>query len=153
MHRSLAPILNECLPMKQSSDGFPYCIVVTSLGAAGLGATTLGAAASLRVKIMPCWPRRSVTYRPHISANHTIDQSAKHGRPIRPDNIKITLIKGISLSEKVRPPVGVMELWLSLLQVGQHARNRTGILDQSGGKPAELRLMSGLRRHAKNNAQ
>jgi hypothetical protein len=41
--------------MKQSSDGFLYCIVVsgivvTGLGASGLGATTLGASANLRIK-------------------------------------------------------------------------------------------------------
>ena len=59
----------------------------------------------------------------------------------------------VGLSGKARLPVGVKALWPSLFRAGQHARNQTGILDRSGGKPAGLRLTSALRRHAKNSAQ
>ena len=103
-------------------------------------------------KINPCRSRRCAAYTPHILANR-IYQTAKNAHPVQQDSIKLTSIKGMGLSEKARLTVGVTALWPSLFPVDQHARNRTGILDRSGGKPAGLRLTSVLRRHAKNNAQ
>ena len=80
-------------------------------------------------------------------------QSNSKKPPYRLGWHQIDVDKGVGLFKKTRPSVGVMVLWPSLFRAGQHARNQTGILDRSGGKPAGLRLTSALRRHAKNNAR
>ena len=81
-------------------------------------------------------PHSSSKKPPHRMGQHQIDID-KRSWPIR----------------KAKLPVGVTVLWPSLFRAGRHARNQTGILDRSGGKPAGLRLMSALHIHAKNNAR
>ena len=80
-------------------------------------------------------------------------QSNSKTPPHRLERHQIDVDKGVGIFKKARPSVGVMALWPSLFRAGQHARNQTGILDRSGGKPAGLRLRCALRRHAKNNAR
>ena len=80
-------------------------------------------------------------------------QSNSKKPPHRIGRHQIDIDKKGGLSGKARLPVCVKTLWPSLFRAGRHARNQTGILDRSGGKPAGLRLTSALRRHAKNNAR
>ena len=131
-------------------------------GGAGLGSINLVAPPSRRPKDYTPSPSH------HNAADPQTPQTPQH--PLKAANIskrpqsnskkpphrigrhEIDVDKGVGLLKKARPSVGVMALWPSLFRAGQHARNQSGILDQSGGKPTELQLTSALRRRAKNNA-
>ena len=139
-----------------------------SLSAAGFSAIGLGVFDSLRptdtaltrlifpAGIHPVYHALRVTPQhrlqaAYISKLHRSDN--KRPPPHVTGQSHINIFKEIGLLEKARPPVDVTAFCLSLFRAGQHARNRTGILDQSGDKPAGLRLTSALRKHAKNNAR
>ena len=161
------------LPLDAASLG------LAGLGVAGLGSINLVAPPSRRPKdyapspLRPCTValphRRSPSPSHHSAADPQTPQTPQP--PLKAANIskrpqsnskkpphrigrhQIDIDKKGGLSGKARLPVGVKTLWPSLFRAGRHARNQTGILDRSGGKPAGLRLTSALRRHAKNNAR
>ena len=156
------------LPLDAASLGLAG-LGVAGLGVAGLGSINLVAPPSRRPKDYAPSPLRPFPVSPQCRRQPQTPQmpqtplkaayigkrphSSRKKPPHRMGQHQIDIDKRSWPIRKAKLPVGVTVLWPSLFRAGQHARNRTGIWDRSGGKPAGLRLMSALHIHAKNNAR